>query len=311
MYSRDRRQEEVRERLRMFGLHFSSIISRNPEKWIGAAAWLQRLPICEAVAETHDLAALDSGQEYILLPDLPPHLPIYSYSVEERAARTWGPICRRMFNGWDAALYRFSKRYTDRYFDFGIEDARRIALLAALTFNRDFDGACVGLNWTWDPPNDAVVSFEGRVWAWSKTSSGFGHEESLLRYMEKAAECLHANNPNQELADLLRKGEQASRSAEIVGPIVSGVADYVSNIVNEMHNTDSGRSTKGRRVSRKSKRRRGRPHAADPREDAQIAAAWATGEHKQMKDLASALNKTEAEVRKAIDRRRHSRDKSG
>jgi hypothetical protein len=298
------------------------------------------------VAETLDPGILDSSQDYVIVPNMPSHLQLYSYSIEDRYSRTWGPVCRRMFNGWDAALYRFSTRFSDRFYDFGIEDARRVMILGALTFNRDFDGACLGLGWGWDPPADASAKFEGRAWAWSKISGGFGHEESLLQYMEKAAECWHAHEPNQELAELLRKNEHGVRSAEIIGPVVAGVNARVSSIVGDLRETGANLLRKSQQASRSAdiidpiisgvtervsrivsdlrssnspqerrarpdqrKRRRGRPPAGDPHEDAQIAAAWATRAHKKLEDLASAFNMKKADVVKALDRHRHrSRD---
>ncbi|HZZ76903.1 MAG TPA: hypothetical protein VFE62_00200 [Gemmataceae bacterium] len=55
-------------------------------------------------------------------------------------------------------------------------------------------------------------------------------------------------------------------------------------------------------ITKKTKRRRGRPEDTNRREDAQIFDAWKTGQYRGYKDLASQFQKKCREVRRIIDR---------
>ena len=100
------------------------------------------------------------------------------------------PIVRRLVAGWNDVASRFIRRPGDRFVDFGVDDALKIALLAALTFDRDFDGAELDLSYPWDSPTGTDATFDGRFWAWAKITTGVRVESWLLKLVRLAAEYL-------------------------------------------------------------------------------------------------------------------------
>lgn len=140
------------EQLRQLGMDCAAMIQADAPSWANAAQWLQELPICRSIVERRqEVDTNDDEGELLAVVGLdrepvdsatPPSQRFNVYDGEAVANRIHGPILRRLTNGWNAATYRFlhQERGDDCYYDFGIDDARRITLLAALTFNRDFDG---------------------------------------------------------------------------------------------------------------------------------------------------------------------------
>src|SRR5690348_17197353 len=126
--------DAVQERLRQLGLRFAAAIWADPAPWRSAAEWLQRLPTCLAVAETENPnhPALSDGRFIEEKPDQPEGFRVYLYDDEAEYSTVFGPVCRRIEDGWRAALHRFKERDRERYYDFSLADARRISLLAAL-----------------------------------------------------------------------------------------------------------------------------------------------------------------------------------
>ncbi len=175
------------EKLRRLGLQFVKLIKADVDQWRDAAAWLLTLPACQAVRVTTDpdrYPELREKQPVLVIreiadPKTGALLPSeYVFDDEARFTRICGPTCRRLMNGWTAALHRFKERGRDRYYDFGREDFSRIGLLSALTLCRDFDGSELGLGWSWDPPSDSKVEYDGRRAAWSRVTAW--HQEAFL-----------------------------------------------------------------------------------------------------------------------------------
>ncbi|MBK7876319.1 MAG: hypothetical protein IPJ77_11270 [Planctomycetes bacterium] len=175
-------QEAIREKLRRHALRFAAAINANPPAWSAEAAWLKNLLPCQTVLITSDPnhPALTDGRFIEENPDAPDGHREFLYDDEEDRQRLVGPICRKLQDGWHAALHRFHERFTDRYYDFGIRDAKRIALLTALILNRDFDGEVVGLGWPWDQPEETDTTFNCRGWSWALLTTGLFAEEAIL-----------------------------------------------------------------------------------------------------------------------------------
>ena len=199
---------ERSEQLRRLGLQCASIITKDSDSWKETAKWLKNLPLCWTIGSTNDPnnPALHDGRWSIV----DPVLSAYVFDNESEADRIWGPICRQLFNGWDAAVYRFRKRDCDNFYDFGTDDAKRIMLLGALTLNRDFDGAELGLGWPWKHPESCGSLFEGRDWAWSKITSGVCAEDSLLELIERAIDYL-------EVLPSMRQGSHEDHETKATG----------------------------------------------------------------------------------------------
>lgn len=166
------------ERLRELALEFSSTILANPSTFSEVARWLLTLPRCR---HTKSNANPATGE-------------IVDEDDEDDYARLCGPICRKLEDGWTCALYPFPPG-SDRFIDFGIEDAKRIAVLAALTFDKDFDGADIGIGWNWEKPRNSSEQFEGRQWAWSLHTSSPGSAATLLRFVDEASRVLRIKLP--------------------------------------------------------------------------------------------------------------------
>lgn len=188
----DRPRTSPSEKLRQFGMDCAAMIQADAPSWADAAQWLQKLPICQSTVERRqEVDTNDDEGELLAVVGLdrepvdsatPPSHRFNVYDNEVEANRISGPMLRRLLSGWNAATYRFlhQGQGDDRYFDFGINDSRRITLLAALTFNRDFDGEANGLGWPWEHPHDCQATFEGRGWTWSLLTSGLFAERNLV-----------------------------------------------------------------------------------------------------------------------------------
>ncbi len=184
-------RRENGEELRKAALGFSTLILTNRDKFQETADWLKRLPRCRHVGRTEDPEhqAVKDGRAYPV-ENLPACVHQWAFDDEENYAGIWGPICCKFFDGWDAAVYRFHLRDSDRFVDFGLADAKRIALLVALTCDRDFDGRELGLGYSWEQPAGSTSTFDGRSWAWSKITSDLGAEERLIEYAQEASRVL-------------------------------------------------------------------------------------------------------------------------
>ncbi len=190
------------ERLRQLGIDCAAMIAADPDPWLDAARWLRTLPMCWAIVERHHGvdATSDQGDPWLVVgldgmpvkTDETPAHQFYIYGNEAETNRIQGPILRRLMTAWNAASHRFlhQQRGHDRYFDFGLVDARRIVLLAALTLNRDFDGVVVGLDIPWEHPADCGASFEGRGWAWASLTSGLFTEPTMLELIDTSTDYL-------------------------------------------------------------------------------------------------------------------------
>jgi len=99
-----------------------------------------------------------------------------------------GSVVRSLKQAWADATYRFHSRTNDRYYDFGTDDARRLILLGALTFNRDFTGELLGLEMPWERPSNAQAKFEGRADLWLIMTAGEYAESTLIRVLQVALE---------------------------------------------------------------------------------------------------------------------------
>jgi hypothetical protein len=195
------------ERLRKSAIDCAAMIEADSGSWADAAAWLQTLPMCwTTVEKTPGVdTTVGDGQPWMVvglsgLPvkaDEPPSQQLYVYDNEAETNRIQGPTLRRLLTAWSAATHRFLQHHRgdDRYFDFGLADARRIVLLAALTLNRDFDGAVVGLGFPWEHPADCGASFEGRGWAWASVTSELFAEQTMLGLIEEATDYLRRMTP--------------------------------------------------------------------------------------------------------------------
>lgn len=190
--SGDAEQEVIRERLRRHALRFAAAINANPAAWRAEAAWLKHLPSCQLVRFTNDPnhPALTDGRFIEENPDAPDGHREFLYDDEAERQRLVGPICRKLQEGWQAALYRFQERFTDRYYDFGVRDAKRIALFTALLLNRDFDGEVVGLGWPWDENHESPYPSDCRELAWAQITSDVFAEKAILDYATRAEETL-------------------------------------------------------------------------------------------------------------------------
>lgn len=191
----DAEQEVIREKLRRHALRFAAAINANPAAWSAETAWLKHLPSCQTVRFTNDPnhPALTDGRFIEENPDAPDGHREFLYDDEAETVRRSGPICRKLSEGWQAAIYRFRERFTDRYYDFGVRDAKRIALLTALILNRDFDGEVVGLGWPWDQPEEKDTTFNCRGWSWALLTTGLFAEEAILDHAARAEETLIAH----------------------------------------------------------------------------------------------------------------------
>lgn len=185
-------QEAVREKLRKHAVRFAVTIRSNPDAWSATATWLRTLPDCLSVATTSDPGhpAFSDGRFIEEHQDLPEGVHEYLYDDEAEYSQRVGPIVRKLMEGWLAAIHRFRDRYTDRYYDFGLEDAQRIALLTALVWNKDFDGAELRLGWRWTQMESEDVYFNCREWAWAKITGDYYAEGALLKHIDVAAEYL-------------------------------------------------------------------------------------------------------------------------
>lgn len=198
------------EELRQMGIDCAVMIAADAPSWVGAAKWLEKLPICQAISESHlGVDSIEEKGEPCLIVGLdekpvnPASPPVHQFGIYDNETEfdsIHGPILRRLTNGWSAATYRFlhQQRGDDWLYDFGLDDAQRIALLAALTFNRDFDGAMIGLGWEWEHPSDCKASFEGRGWTWSYLTSGLFAEETLVEVIGISIDYLRRVTPINE-----------------------------------------------------------------------------------------------------------------
>lgn len=191
----DAEQEVIRATLRRHAMRFAALITEHPKAWGSEASWLRDLPRCWTIEQTEDPnhPALKDGRFVGELEDTPWGVRVFLYDDEEARSRRLGPICRKLMDGWLAAIYRFKERFNDRYYDFGMRDAKRIALLTALLWNRDFDGVEVGLGWRWTQSEAEDVVLNCREWAWSRITSEYLAEQALLSHIEVAAEYIDAN----------------------------------------------------------------------------------------------------------------------
>lgn len=220
------------EQLRKVGLWCASTITCHLDAWRSTARWILKLPLCQAIAKTDDAhnPNLHDGRNWIVDPRSPENHTIYVYDDEVEAGRISGPNSRRLFNVWDAARYRFLHRPDDRFFDFGIDDAKRFALLAALILNRDFDGAALGLAWSWDYPEGCRATFEGRQYARENITSVFGAEALLLELIEMAIDHLEERSIWQMTTKDGEEPEQAS-DGSAAGDDVAGAVTGEQQVV--------------------------------------------------------------------------------
>ncbi|MCH7791344.1 MAG: hypothetical protein IID31_03575 [Planctomycetes bacterium] len=229
----DRPRISPSENLRQLGMDCAAMIQADAPSWADAAQWLQMLPICQSTVERrHEVDTTDDVGELLLVIGLdgrpvdaatPPSQRFNVYDGEAEANRIHGPMLRRLLNGWSAATYRFlhQEQGDDRYFDFGIDDSRRITLLAALTFNRDFDGEANGLGWPWEHPHDCQATFEGRGWTWSLLTSGLFAERNLVDMIGVATKYLWrmTGDGSSEQHPAMRLFDALAPSAELAAVI--------------------------------------------------------------------------------------------
>ena len=187
---------------RRLSIDCASMIAAGPASWSAIVDWLQTLPMCQEVVELHRRVEVteDEGEPLMVVgvdrrpidPQKPPPDLFYVYDNEAEIRQRFGPITRRLLTAWTAASYRFTSRkgYGDRYFDFGLNDAKKIALLGALTFNADFTGTVVGLDMPWEHPADSQANFEGRAAASLFISCSNGGEPEVARLMSTAIDYL-------------------------------------------------------------------------------------------------------------------------
>lgn len=184
---------DIGERLHVLGRECSVLIRANAGSFSTTGRWLLSLPNPCAFGETEDRddPCLRDGH-WIIYQD-PLSGEEYLYDDEDRMRRLWGEIPRRMICAWDAAAYRFRARSRDCFFDFDLEDAKRIILLAALTLRPDFSGEPLVFSWPWDDPEDSSAKFDGRGWAWSRITCGIHAEKALRELIEKAIDEFRAH----------------------------------------------------------------------------------------------------------------------
>lgn len=220
--------------LRRLGIDCAALIAGSPESWAEASRWLEELPICRAVSERGRPA--DNEERTCLIVDLD-RLAVKAgdeagdvfclYDNEAEAKRVQGPVLRRIRNAWQAASYRFlhQLRGDDRYYDFGMADARRITLLAALTFNRDFDGSPVGLSFPWEPPAECEATFEARADAWLYLTSELFAESQLIELTETAIDYLRRSGHSAAGGcDVAADTIEESSAGEQAGPRTPAIA---------------------------------------------------------------------------------------
>lgn len=181
-------------KLTTLGLRCAGLITKASRDWDDAAAWYKGLPVCYAVKVRPFELAIDvePGFRRIVGPDhgpLPDGLPCwqrsYVYDVEEEVAAAMGPTARKLRDAWSAATHRFRKRHEDHYYDFSLPDARRVALLAAMTFCPDFDGGIFGESWPWNGPEDGP-DIEGREAAWAMLMGQLFADRLLMQIIERS-----------------------------------------------------------------------------------------------------------------------------
>lgn len=110
--------------------------------------------------------------------------------------RTCGPTVFAILAAWDevGAKYINPDRDGDLFGGFSEQDARRICLLAAMTFCRDFDGAPLDLACPWEDESHTDGRFHDRSWAMTIVTSWYDEErchavmEKALRYLELAGD---------------------------------------------------------------------------------------------------------------------------
>lgn len=217
----DQQHEGPSEQLRQFGIDCAAMILADPQLWADAVVWLRDLLPCQAITRIpSDSDAFPDGPPLMIvgIDDRPPEptTPLWQqyhvYDNQAEMERIQGPTVRRLSNGWNAATDRFRRRpcRDTRYFDLGIDDARRITLLTALTFNRDFDGAALGLGWDWDRPPQCEATFEGWSWARAIITSGLFAEEMMIEVVTEVMDYLRRMAPGAEQDDPGRHGDRSS-----------------------------------------------------------------------------------------------------
>lgn len=175
-------QDEIRE----FALRFSADIQRDPDAFRPFAEELLAIP----KAKLRDIFR-GKGQK--------------RSPFSERS--------RRLYAGWERAEAPFQARTIGRHWNFAmftLQDARRIALLTALTFDAEFDGAALGLGW---PLDGDEARFDGRCWTWVAVES-FQERREIVR---EAARLLdRAEEESNRLPPLPPLTEQQQRFRDLL-----------------------------------------------------------------------------------------------
>jgi len=166
--------DQYSDQLRQLGLQCVDLISKDSVKFRSAAEWLSAINL-NWEGPDRDIT------DWVIPPK------------EYRRVRTGremleGSVVRSLKQAWADATYRFHSRTNDRYYDFGTDDARRLILLGALTFNRDFTGELLGLEMPWERPSNAQAKFEGRADLWLIMTAGEYAESTLIRVLQVALE---------------------------------------------------------------------------------------------------------------------------
>lgn len=197
--------DQYSDRLRQLGLQCADWISKDNKKFRSAAEWLSGLRLnWESPDQT--------------LPDWE-ELPKGFKQAKTNRKKLEGPVVRRLKQAWAEATVRFHSRTHDRYYDFSIDDARRLILLGALTFSRDFTGELVGLDMPWERPSTAKAKFEGRTDLWLIMTSGVYAESTLLRVLQVAlehyAQCEKAARSVQPALGASQAPNRSNRTADV------------------------------------------------------------------------------------------------
>lgn len=189
---------ELSERLRQLGLDCAASINADPSSWMDVAEWLRTIPINPSTIDRRQESGSDDASGDLLAvvgldakpiePDSPLSQRYNVYDNEAKLNKMYGPVLRRLLEGWEAATSRFflRERSDDPHYDFGLEDARRITFLAALTLNKDFDGGANGIGWPWAKPPECESDYEGREIAAEVLTYKPFNKKTLIELIEMA-----------------------------------------------------------------------------------------------------------------------------
>lgn len=167
--------------LRRIGMALSRRIRENPGHFAGLAHAVKHQPFCVEVG-------LTPSDDPLGVRDVTGQLH-RSRTLEETFER-FGPVFLKMQAAWTSATWQFDQRVPDdRYFDLTTDRALLIVLLAALTFDPEFNGVGV-LQWPWSVADKQRV--EGRDVVWLGVSPQPDDRDGLFAHVLAAIERLNA-----------------------------------------------------------------------------------------------------------------------